>query len=600
LQLWSLAQVSQPSNHVQKPSIDSKSHLFASLRTDSPAVARIIWLILYGLAFVFVCNMALSGGSATRADPTYDVLVVLTVAAGLLFGAQPALRWTKESSAGIKWAALATPFLAALALAILLWSFNLDDKWAYYRTSKSVLIEGVPNYNPGEWLNINTSFIYPYLMAPGHFFGDYRDWETWSKLVGLAFHFATAVLILAALGSGLIAILTAAAFVLYVPVLLWSLGGLETPLAIFAVVALILFYLQRGSDSIWFWVLSGAIVWLRPDAILIGIGIFVAELWLDPRPPIRDQNLLRGLAFSAPILLFLGINYVYFMLPLPTPFYIKGWNKTFSGIYPWYVDVAVGSTHLISGIVVSFLVTTIIATGLWQLFRSARLAGSIQRPLITDQPRHFCVLLGSLLFLAYHVKGGYQHMSFTFRYFLPGIVCLLIMSGQLLGRTSLNRVFPGWLRLDVPQVAVFAILFQLMQSFLVGYHAKWNDITLTASHLRDRFSLVSYRDWMGVWLEAGEYLRSIAKPSDRIWLTQGLATAALTDAYLRDPYYAPPKWSRFEDMRSCGDEKCFYSLFDYIITYSGADHVPFGFEVLKNYPNIAILRRAPNSRPETR
>jgi hypothetical protein len=578
----------------------ASADVLASPRRDNPALARSIWLPLYGIAFVFICNMALSGGSATLADPTYVALTVLTLIAGVLFVTQPLLPWKSDLSSRMKWAALTVSFFAALALAVLLWSFNLDDKWAYYRTSKYLLSEGVPNYNLGEWLNINTSFIYPYLMAPGHFFGDYRDWEIWSKLVGFAFNFATAALILTVLGSRPIAIVTAAAFVLYVPSLLWSLGGLETPVAIFAVVGLTLWYLQRGSNSLWFWVLSGAMIWLRPDTILIGIGIFAAELWLGPRPLFRDENLLRGLAFSIPILLFIGINYVYFMHPLPTPFYVKGWNKAFSGTYLWHIDVAVGVTHLISGIVVSFLVTTIIAAGLWQLFRSARFAPSIRRPLITDRPRHFCVLIGSIIFLAYHVKGGYQHMSFTFRYFLPGIVCLLVMSGHLLGRTSIGRMSPGWVRLDAPQVAVFAILLQLMQSLLVGYHAKWNDITLTASHLRDRFSVVSYSDWMRVWLEAGEYLRTVAKPNDRVWLTQGLATAALTDSYLRDQYYAPPKWSKFDDIRSCQDEKCFFSRFDYMLTFSGADQVPAGFEVLKNYSTIAILRRAPNSTEQTR
>src|SRR5262249_13809895 len=158
---------------------------------------------------------------------------------------QPTAARTKDSR--LEWAALIASFVAAVALAVMLWSFNLDDKWIYYRTSKYLLMEGVPNYNLGEWLNVNTSFIYPYLMAPGHFFGDYRDWEIWSKLVGLAFHFATAVLILAVLGTQPVAIMTAAAFVLYVPALLWPLGGLETPIAIFAAVALTLFYLQRGS-----------------------------------------------------------------------------------------------------------------------------------------------------------------------------------------------------------------------------------------------------------------------------------------------------------------------------------------------------------------
>jgi hypothetical protein len=577
---------------MQKSSMETKYNVFTSFRGDGLAFARSIWLALYGIAFVFSCNMALSDGSATLADPTYVTFTVLTLIAAVLVAVQPALPWTKEFSARMVWAALTVSFLAALALAVVLWSFDLDDKWAYYRTSKYLLIEGVPNYNLGEWLNVNTSFIYPYLMAPGHFFGDYRDWETWSKLVGLAFHFATAALIVAVLGSQPIAIMTAAAFVLYVPTLLWSLGGLETPVAIFAVVALILFYLQRGSNSLWFWVLSGTMIWLRPDTILIGIGIFIAELWLAPRPLI--QNLFRGLAFSAPILLFLGINYVYFAQPFPTPFYIKGWNKSFSGIYPWYVDVAVGGTHLISGILVSFLVTTVVAAGLWQLLRSARFAASVRRPLITEWPRHFCVLIASIVFLAYHVKGGYQHMSFTFRYFLPGIFCLLLMSGHLLARMPTGATMPGWARINAPKLAVFGILLQLMQSLLVGYHAKWNDLTLTASHLRDRFSVVGYSDWMKRWLEAGEDLRAVAKPTDRIWVGQGMAPAGLTDSYLRDQFYAPLKWSKFEDLRSCTNEQSCMLLFDYISTFPAADTSP-GFEVLKSYSNIKILRRVPNT-----
>jgi hypothetical protein len=559
--------------------------------------ARALWLALYGIAFVLICNMAFVRGAGSPAHPTYGSLadwtyvslVVLTLIATILFALQSPLPWTKDTE--IEWAALIVSFFAAVALTVLFWSFDLDDKWAYYRTSKYLLIEGVPNYNLGEWLNVNTSFIYPYLMAPGHFFGDFREWETWSKLVGLAFHFATAALILAVLGTRPIAIMTAAAFVLYVPALLWSLGGLETPVAIFAIVALILFYLQRGSDSLWFWVLSGAMIWLRPDAILIGIGIFIAELWLDPRPLI--QNLWRGLAFSAPILLFLGINYIYFTNPLPTPFYIKGWNKAFSGSFPWYVDVGVGATHLISGILVSFLVTTIIAVGLWQLFRSANLVASIRRPLITDQPRHFCVFIGSVVFFAYHVKGGYQHMSFTFRYFIPAIFCLLIMSGHLLSRMPMGATMPGWACINTPKLAVFAILLQLMQSFLVGYHVKWNDLTLTASHLRDRFSVVGYSDWMKRWLEAGQDLRVVAKPTDRIWVGQGMAPAGLTDSYLRDQFYAPLTWSKFEDLRSCTNEQSCMLLFDYIITFPAAD-IPPGFEVLKSYSNIKILRRVPN------
>ena len=63
----------------------------------------------------------------TLADRTYVALVILTRAAGVLFIAQPLLPWTTAS------------FVAALALVVLL-LVNLDDKWAYYRTSKYLLI----------------------------------------------------------------------------------------------------------------------------------------------------------------------------------------------------------------------------------------------------------------------------------------------------------------------------------------------------------------------------------------------------------------------------------------------------------------------------
>ena len=75
----------------------------------------------------------------TLADRTYVALVILTRAAGVLFIAQPLLPWTRDLSSRMDWAALAASFIAALALVVLL-LVNLDDKWAYYRASKYLLI----------------------------------------------------------------------------------------------------------------------------------------------------------------------------------------------------------------------------------------------------------------------------------------------------------------------------------------------------------------------------------------------------------------------------------------------------------------------------
>jgi hypothetical protein len=178
-------------------------------------------------------------------------------------------------------------------------------------------------------------------------------------------------------------------------------------------------------------------------------------------------------------------------------------------------------------------------------------------------------------------------MGFTFRYFLPGIVGLVVLCGHFLELSKLDRTANLASRLGAFGLVVSATLFQLAQSFFVAYHVKWVDLALTSSALRDRFSVSRYSEFMDLWLEAGQFLRSVAKPSDRIWLVQGLATGALTESYLRDPFYAPLKWSKFDDLRTCSDCD---KLFDYYL-YWPLPALPAGFEVLKRYPNITLLRK---------
>jgi hypothetical protein len=133
-----------------------------------------------------------------------------------------------------------------------------------------------------------------------------------------------------------------------------------------------LFYLERGPKNSVFWLLLGTMMWLRPDTILIGIGIFIVECWFTPRP--LTAQIARGIYFSAPILLFLLANYFLFGNPLPSPFYIKGWNKSlgFSPTLSLDREFAIGLTHLFSGFFASFLVALFVFIGLWQLIRSAK------------------------------------------------------------------------------------------------------------------------------------------------------------------------------------------------------------------------------------
>jgi len=461
--------------------------------------------------------------------------------------------------------------IAVVAIAIiivLLWEFNLDDKWVYYRTSRNAFLTGLPILNVGEMFNVNTSFLYPYLTAPGNFFGDFPQWEEWTKLLGLFFLFAAPAAILIFLGIGPAAILTAAALLFYVPGILWSLGGLETPIAAFWLVLCVLVYLDRGA-RLWIWFFLGAIIWLRPDAILVGIGIFAAEFIMNPRS--IGRHLANGAIFSIPILAFIILNQWLFGRPLPSPFYVKGLNKAFSGHPGHVIDVLIGLTHLASGLCVSFLVIFLIGSTGFLIRNSWRKK---------EASGYLAAFTGVGIFLAYHVAGGYQHMNFAFRYFIPGIAALTTVSGHYLVRS----------KAPISQsLAANAIAFQVVLSVFLAYHAKFVDTAFTVSGLRDRFSVHAYADFMKTWIEAGLRLRTLVKPGDRVFVVHGLATAAITDAYFRDKFYAPPNLSRFADLKKCTDD-C-PDKFDYYLIWPTPAFWPPNFTPVAEYPNLDILRR---------
>jgi hypothetical protein len=72
---------------MRRPSTEAEYHVFALFRGDNLTLTRSIWLALYGIAFVFICNLALARNSApwahpiygSLADPTYVTLIALTL-----------------------------------------------------------------------------------------------------------------------------------------------------------------------------------------------------------------------------------------------------------------------------------------------------------------------------------------------------------------------------------------------------------------------------------------------------------------------------------------------------------------------------------------
>jgi hypothetical protein len=490
-----------------------------------------------------------------------------------------------------------------------LWDFELDDKWLYYRVSENVFSTGLPLWNSQERALVGASFLYPYLLSPGNLFGGWLHWDIYQKTIGIIFHFAAGFVVLRHFQYKAVGVLCAAAILLFEPALQWALGGLETAFATLWMVIGVTFYLRNGPHSHAFWLMAGILIFIRPDAILLGVGTFIAQF---VRHPTRiSQHLIAGGLFSAPILAFLGINQFLFGFPLPLVFLVKGWNCAYCGQYPIWYTTYTGMTHMLSAISISTLMAVLLLMAVIFLIRGIRIQNNVHAPILAELPFSFDLMIGLALYLGYHVVGGYQHMNFTFRYWVPGLIGATVVACEIISRTAAkpsfntddSNVYTAVRRIfALPSIGAI-LLLQVTQSSFAAYQGKVHDIALTVSPLKDQFSVDSYRSFLQSWLQAGLDLSRVVRPEDRVFLLQGMATGALTKGYLVDQFYFPPNRSKYPDLRTCVPQV--YNLFncailyDYYVTHPGREHWPPSHEPWKEYQTIAVLKRKSFPAPKT-
>jgi hypothetical protein len=532
-----------------------------------------------------ILRVSLSPASDQR-NQAYLLYVSLFMAAMVLCGLSATVVSERQRKDSVHWYRVSRGlvFCSMLGLIVNLWSFNLDDKWIYYRTSRYVLKTGLPIWNLGEFYNVNTAFLYPYILAPGHWFGDWSAWESYSKVIGLSAHAATGYLVFHHFARTPWATLLSASILLYVPALLWSLGGLETSLATLLTVGVSLRYLKHGPQDVYFWLLTGGLMWLRPDAILIGAGTLIS---LALRRGMCFQALaIRALLFASPILVFLSLSTVIFSMPLPSPFYIKGLNKAFSGHYTLLEDFLNGFGQLASALSTSVVILFLFIGGMWVLATTVKSQANAL---------HRDIAIGCLTAVGYFVICGYQHMGFTFRYFLPALIPFLVICGDL--------VYQQWLlnktaarSLGQPLLLILGLCLLISQSLAVSHQIKHFGVALTLATPHDRFSLVAYAQFLSEWMEAGDYARGAQQAGDRMFVYQSMVTGALTDMYFVDQFYHPPPKTNQTDIRGCPDlqqRPACAALYDYIFSWPEGPDFSATHALVRRYSNILILKRKP-------
>jgi hypothetical protein len=317
--------------------------------------------------------------------------------------------------------------LIIIISAIVYFNFTAEDAYITYRYAENFVNIGSLIYNQGEPINAMTS--------PFH------------TLLSAALFYATGHTVLSNKILALLLLLFSAIFVWYrfrdhpqwqllvlllilLPpsVLLWTFGGLETPILLFLATVTALLVERRPPFNLkllcLIFFLAGLALLTRYDSILFFLPVTLYAA--SKTRSIKDVVIAITAAAVLPLVWFLVSIYYYGDL-LPTSFYVKtprgDWGDLiFNGVY-------ITSYLLYIGIIpVAALVFTLLAP---------------KHKTIDALYRHFksiwWLYTGLVLEILYGLTMATHHMMFSFRFFVPYIPSTVLLVVDLLRRASETR-----------------------------------------------------------------------------------------------------------------------------------------------------------------
>ena len=345
--------------------------------------------------------------------------------------------------------------------AIFYFNFTAEDAYITYRYAENWVNTGSLVYNEGEPINAMTSPLHAILSAALFFVTG--NTVVSNKIFSFILLLSSTLLVWYRYREQLHVQVLALILLLPSCVLLWTFGGLETPILLFlATVTAVL--AERSSPSrphvlYVMFLLAGLAFLTRYDSILffLPIALYVASKTRS------IKYVVIALAGAAILpLAWLFVSFYYYGDLLPTSFYVKTpkgnvWDLILNGRY-------IASYLLYIGIIpVAALVLSLLVP---------------KHRAIDFLYRHFksmwWLYTGLLLQVLYGLTMATHHMMFSFRFFVPYIPSTVILVVDLLRRASESRqldfstgkpayLFTGFL--------LFLMLFQLYQNVYTYYHS---------------------------------------------------------------------------------------------------------------------------------
>lgn len=302
-------------------------------------------------------------------------------------------------------------------------NFTAEDAYITYRYAENWINTGSLVFNEGEPINAMTSPLHAVLSA-GLFFVTGHTVVS-NKIVALLLLIVSTLLVWYRYKDQLH--LQVLALILLFPpcVLLWTYGGLETPILLFlATMTVIVAHRPSSLSRNWVCViffLAGLAFLTRYDSILffLPITLFVAS----KARSVKDVLIAFAGAAILP-LIWLFVSFSYYGDLLPTSFYVKTPNGNWQGLI--FNGVYIGSYLLYVGIIPTVVLVFVML---------APKHKSIDVPF-----QHFksswWLCIGLVLELLYGLTMATHHMMFSFRFFVPYIPSAAILVVDLIRRAS--------------------------------------------------------------------------------------------------------------------------------------------------------------------
>lgn len=319
------------------------------------------------------------------------------------------------------------PILAMIGVsAVFFFNFTAEDSYITYRFAENWVDTGSLVYNQGEPINAMTSPLHAVLSAALYLATGKTVIA--NKIISIILLFISALLVWSRYRE--YPHLQALSLILLIPpsVLLWTFGGLETPILLFLVTITLILVLGRPPFRLdvlcAIFLLAGLAFLTRYDSILFFLPVI---LYVISKASSMKQVLIAlGVGAILPLVWFFTSIFYYGDL-LPTSFYVKTPKVNLWGMF----------------LNAKYIAAYLLFVGLIPVAALAFALLVPKRGTIEVLYRHFkgiwWLYLGLLLEILYGLTIATHHMMFSFRFFVPYIPSSVLLVVDLLRHATESR-----------------------------------------------------------------------------------------------------------------------------------------------------------------